>query len=403
VILTNAADARYLSTGHLVFLRMGQLFAVPFDPRRLQLGKELPVLDETVAQSLTNPQNQTGAGQFAVSTTGTLAYIPGAVDDYPEATLVAFDRTGRVHELGAPVRRYNWKVSVSPITRRLAVVVRTVTEAGIWLYDLDRATLTPWNQEGETTHLVWSPDGEQLVYRSLAEGRWVLAMRPVDRSAPPRLLVADDIAPFSFTSDGRQVAAVRNRDLVTVTVAEAEPSVQTIVGTAAIEHWPELSPDGRWLAYGTNESGRHEIYVRPYPGPGLAEQVSKDTEVASATPSMPGSQVPSGAVTPAWHPNGKELFFLTTQDLERFRFSMMAATFEPGSPPRIGRPRQLFHFDGRGLGIACYPMRCYDVASDGERFYGMKPLRAFPAAPVVTHVSIVQNWFEELKAKVPVR
>jgi serine/threonine-protein kinase len=383
VLLTNASDARYLPTGHLVFLRLGQLFAVPFDPRRLEVGKELPVLDETVVQALTAAGNQTGAGQFAVSTTGTLAYVPGSVVDYPEATLVAVDRKGRVTDLGAPVRRYHWRVSVSPVARRLAVVVRDVAGAGTWFYDLNRSMLTPWNLEGEITHLRWSPDGEQLVYRSLMEGRWVLAAQRANRSAPPRLLVADDVAPYSFTSDGQQVAAVRNRDIVMVSIADDQPRVETLVATPANEQWPELSPDGRWLAYGSNESGRYEIYVRPYPGPGLTHQVSLDT-----------------GATPAWHHNGTELFFLTTPDLASGRFSMMVATFKPGSPPQIGRARPLFQFDLRELVLGCFPMRCYDVASDGERFYGVKALK-MPVAPVVTHVNIVQNWFEELKAKVP--
>jgi hypothetical protein len=95
-----------------------------------------------------------------------------------------------------------------------------------------------------------------------------------------------------------------------------------------------------------------------------------------------------------------ELFFLTTPDLASGRFSIMAATFEAGSPPRLGRARPLFQFDLRELVLACAPVRCYDVASDGKRFYGVKALK-MPVAPVVTHVSIVQNWFEELKAKVP--
>ena len=385
VLLSNASDARYVPTGHLVFLRLGQLFAAPFDLQSLQVGKELPVLDDAIAQALTAAQNQTGAGQFAISATGTLAYISGPIVDYPEAVLVTVDRAGRVTPLDAPVRRYHWRVSVSPVARRLAVVVRNVTEAGIWLYDLDRTTLTPWNLEGETPHLRWSPDGEQLAFRSLTRGRWSLSVQRVDKTAPPQMLVAGDVAPYSFTSDGRQVAAVRRADIVMVTIGDARDTVQPVVATRALEQWPELSPDGRWLAYGSNESGRFEIYVRPYPGLGAAEQVSLET-----------------GVTPAWHPNGTELFFVTTPDPTSARFSMMAATFAPGSPPRIGRPRLLFQFDRRELALGCVPMRCYDVASDGQGFYGVKPLR-LPEAPVVTHVSIVQNWFEELKTKVPNR
>ena len=108
-----------------------------------------------------------------------------------------------------------------------------------------------------------------------------------------------------------------------------------------------------------------------------------------------------GGWSPAWAPTGRELFFVSLPDAEGER-RLMTVEFAPGSPPRIGRPRALFTFDPRDLRFACAPVRCYDVAADGARFYVTQP-QAPPPPPAVTHISLVLNWFEELQAKVPVR
>jgi hypothetical protein len=109
-----------------------------------------------------------------------------------------------------------------------------------------------------------------------------------------------------------------------------------------------------------------------------------------------------GGVSPAWHPNGRELFYVTPEGSSDKR-RMMAVGFEPGPPVRITAPRLLFEFDPHDLvGFSCIPVRCYDVAPDGQRFYAMQVVRA-PPQPAVTHVNLVLNWFEELKARVPTR
>jgi hypothetical protein len=124
------------------------------------------------------------------------------------------------------------------------------------------------------------------------------------------------------------------------------------------------------------------VYVQQYPGPGPAEQVSID-----------------GGESPAWHPNGRELFYLSLPDLAGKR-RMMAVDFEAGSPPRIGTPRRLFEFDPREISLIGVPVQGYDVAADGQRFYAVQA-RPSPPPPVVTHINLVLNWVEELKAKVP--
>jgi len=404
VLLRDAADARYLPSGHLVFLRRGQLFAVPFDTERLEkLGPDVPVLD-AVAQSLTagNNHDVTGAGQFAVSATGTLAWVSGPVVPYADLALVTVDRRGQVTQLpAAPVRSYGPALRLSPDGRQLVMVIFTLTERGVWVYDLSREMLTPLplTLGSEAYGPQWFPDGRRIAFGWLKDGRRSLAVQPADRTAPPRVLVAGEFYASSFTPDGRQLAASRGGEgIVMVSVEDRQARVQSLIETSHTIAGAEFSPDGRWLAYASNVSGRFEVYVRPHPGPGATEPVSVE-----------------GGRNPAWNRKGGELFFLSVPDPSGTR-RMMAVDFVPGSPPplgsargglsavegpRIGRPRVLFEFDGlRGLNFACIPSRCYDVALDGQRFYATQSA-APPPPPVVTHINLIQNWFEELKAKVP--
>ena len=384
VLLKDAADARYVATGHLVFLRRGVLLAVPFDAERLAVhGTPVPVLD-TVAQSLTGgtSNNITGAGQFAVAPTGALAWVASPVVPYPDSRLVTVDRHGRVTPLAAPVRSYTENVRVSPEGRRLAVGVQTLSEVGLWVSDLDRGNLSPLNRDGEVNWLIWTPDGLSVLYDWLSNGRFSLAAQRADGTAPPRDLLTGSHIPVSFTPDGRHLAALRSGEVVTVTVENGQASVEHSTDVPEVGWWPEISPDGRWLAYGSWVSGQLELYVRAYPGPGPATPVSLE-----------------GGGSPAWHPTGRELFFVTC-DSKAVECRLMAVEFAPGSPPRLGRPRLLFNFRNDELVLFCIPSRCYDVARDGQRFYAVQR-QTLSRPPPVTHVDVVLNWFEELKAKVP--
>jgi hypothetical protein len=140
------------------------------------------------------------------------------------------------------------------------------------------------------------------------------------------------------------------------------------------------SPDGRWLAYSSNESGgRWEIYLRPSSGSGPVKQISFD-----------------GGYSPAWNPNGREIAFLSEADN---RTQMMAVDFSSDPQPRIGRPHPLFVVDTGSVWVDCR-VRCFDFAHDGEHFYAARPLKP-STDPIVTHINLIPNWFEELKAKVP--
>jgi serine/threonine-protein kinase len=347
------------------------------------LGAEVALLDEVAqASSAVNSDDVTGAGQFSVAATGLLAWVRGPVVPYPDTKLVAVDRHGRVVPLPAP-RAYSPNVRVSPDGGRLAVCIQTLTEVGRWVYDLRRGSPTRLSTGTETGWMIWSRDGRDVLFDQIDGGRPSLARQSADGTGPPRLLVSGHLTPSSLTSDGRSLAAVSDDYDITVAALEnGKATVRKLWQTAESEMWPEFSTDGRWLAYGSNLSGRDEIYVRSYPDLGPAEPVSIN-----------------GGSSPAWHPNGRELFFLSPADQSGKR-RMMVVDFAPGLPPRIGHPHPLFEFDDRDVKFDCSPVRCYDVAPDGQRFYAVQ-WQTPPPPPVVTHINLIQNWFEELKAKVP--
>jgi len=385
-VLRNATDARYVASGHLVFLREGRLFAVPFDPDRLEVtGNEVPVL-QTVAQALTGSSaDTTGAGQYAISSSGHLAWVPSATTSHPLRSLVTVDRQGRLARLPAEPRSYGAPVRLSPDGRQLAVTIGALNELGLWVYDLGRPNLTPRavHRGDDALWPAWSRDGRQIAFLQIS-GRFSLVTKPADSdpSRPPTVVATGTpLSPASFSSDGHILAVRGVDDIVVIT---REGSVELKISTPDNqEAWPALSPDGRWLAYASDASGRMEVYVTPY----------SDISAANAQ-----RVSVNGGDSPAWHPSGRELFFLSPPTRTGAR-QMMAANFLPTSRPPIGPPHVLFEFDSERLRFSGGPLRAYQVSPDGL-FYGVEA-HASRSAPVVTHINLWLNWFDELKAKVP--
>ena len=386
-VLRNATDARYVASGHLVFLREGRLLAVPFDPDRLEVtGNEVPVL-QTVAQALTGTSTATtGAGQYAVSSTGHLAWVPSAATSYPLGSLVTVDRQGRLTRLPAEPRSYGAPVRLSPDGRQLAVTIGALDELGLWVYDLGRPNLTPRavHRGDDAIWPAWSRDGRQIAFLQI-NGRFSLVTKPADSdpSTPPTVVATGTpLCPYSLFLDGDILAVdPGGPDIVMVT---SEGKVQPTIATPHTkEAWPALSPDGLWLAYASDASGRMEVYVTPYSDtrPANAQRVSVN-----------------GGDSPAWHPSGRELFFLSPPTPTGAR-QMMAANFLPTLRPPVGPPRMLFEFDSERLRFSGVPLRAYQVSRDGL-FYGVQA-HASGSAPVVTHINLWLNWFEELNAKAP--
>jgi Tol biopolymer transport system component len=261
-------------------------------------------------------------------------------------------------------------------------VIRSLTEHAGWLFDRGRGTLTRLPGSGEISWPRWTPDGDRVAFGHLDEGITRLAWERADGTGVSEILARDPGWPSSWSPDGRQLALVKDDDVWIATLESGRAVLAPLATTPEAERWPEFSPDGSWLAFGSDTTGRTEVYVQPYPGPGPRQVVSLE-----------------GGSNPAWSPTGRELFFLSPLDAERKRH-MMVVDVRPGPTLGIGRPRPVFAFPSPPLMLACVPARCYAVAPDGQRFYGtqMMPL---PPSPPVTHIHLILNWTEELRARVP--
>jgi Tol biopolymer transport system component len=378
LVQDGATQPRYAPSGHLIYAQGGSLLAVQFDSQRMEVtGTQVPMV-EGVLQSTT-----TGAAQYSLSADGSLAYVPGEIQG-DQFNLVWVSRNGDEQPLAAPPNPY-LAPRLSPDNKRISVVIQE-QESQIWLYDLSRETLTRFTFDGSVNLTpVWTPDGERIAFVSNNKGPLNLFWQLADGSGGLERLIASEYihAPQSWSPDGKLLAFIEvnpttQRDIWVLPVAdpsggsgqvrEAQPFIRTRFNEAV----PRFSPDGHWLAYISDESGRFEIYVQPYPGPGGKRQISTE-----------------GGTEPVWNPNGRELFY-------RSGNRMMAVDIATQPGFTAGKPQILFEEQYEPAPI---PISNYDVSPDGQRFLMLKPCDQQQSAP--TQINVVLNWFEELKRRVP--
>jgi eukaryotic-like serine/threonine-protein kinase len=366
-LIQGATQPRYALSGHLVYSQGGNLMAVPFDSQRLAVtGAAVPVV-EGVLQSRVN-----GEAQYSISGTGSLVYIPGGVQS-AQNRLVWVNRNGAEQPLAAPAHAYG-SHRISPDGRQIAVSI----DGQIWLYDLSRETLTRLTFEGNSNvNPVWTPDGKRIAFQSNKEGPVNIFWQLADGSGRLERLTTSEYlqAAHSWSPDGQLLAFIEVNPTTKIDIwvlRLSDHKAQPFLRTPFNEGGPRFSPDGRWLAYVSDESGRAEIYVQPYPGPGGKWQISTE-----------------GGREPVWNPNGRELFY-------RSGDKMMAVDVTTQPSFTAGKPRVLFK--GQYVPTVTTPAN-YDVSPDGQRFLMLKPVEQAEAA--ATQISVVQNWFEELKQRVP--
>ena len=379
-MIERAAYARYVPSGHLLFVRGGTLFAVPFDAERLRVTGEPLIMVEGILHNASN-----GIAQFAVSDEGTLVYAPGDKwSGQMERDLVWVDRNGAEESLGLPARDYN-EPSLSPDGKRLAVTIEG--DSIILVYELAQRRPTYLTlQVGREFCPIWTPDGQHVTYAAYSSNQapnlhWTMA----DGSGSPEVLRRSDHAEFpdSWSPDGHVLAFTASMMELGRFVVGADIWLLSSTGERAAKAWFEsphdefgamFSPDGRWIAYTSDESGRNEVYVRPYPGPGGRTIVSTD-----------------GGAEPLWARTGRELFYR-----EGDKVLVVDVQTEPEFT--LGTPKLLFqgNYDQGGVHD---PARNYDVSADGQRFLMLKPTSV--QSQPITRLHVVTNWFAELKAKVP--
>jgi len=388
-VLTVGSGATYLPTGHVVFGIDASLYAQSFDlDARALRGGPVPIVDGVLTDILPH---------YAVSDAGSLVYVPGDVQLATELTLGIVDRAGKVTTLDVPPGTYS-SPRVSPDGTRVAVQTTSSTPyqsaiGTVWIYDLSGDTaMRPLAQRGANQHPIWTPDGERITFGSDRDGTWGVYWQPADGSGvAERLTTAEPGArqwPESWSPDGRtltyQILTGDDLDIWTLSLDAPDRPAPLIDGSAR-QHGSVLSPDGRWVAYGSTENlPAEQIFVQPFPPTGVEYQVTQDT----------------GAF-PVWARDGSALFY--RRSVSNAGGEQAAALFQVDVVRDGGR----FSWrNERRLDISGFQafggLRDYDVLPDGQL------LMVFPLGPAGSdelpppRLDVVLNWFQELRARVPV-
>jgi eukaryotic-like serine/threonine-protein kinase len=370
-VLFNANSANALYTqGYLLFLRETTLVAQPFDARRLVLtGDAFPIAERIRTSNSTQPY-----GYFSASENGALVYQTGA--ETANSQLLWFDRTGKqIGPLGDPAV-YN-AVELSPDGKRASISITDDAGKGvdIWIYDVARGLRTRFTfGPSRASEAIWSPDGRRIVFNSRRKGSLDLYQKDSSGAGNEEMLLESnaDKYPDSWSMDGNfllyeSLGSSRTSDLFVLPLTgdrKPFPLLQTQFGGTG---YGRISPDGRWVAYGSNESGRNEVYVAPFPGPGGKWQIST-----------------GGGTRPRWRHDGSEIFYLAPDSK-----LMVASVSGKGAGFEVGAVKLLFPTRAVGFG-GFYP---YDVSADGQRFLINTTQEQATSSPI----TVVLNWTAGLK------
>jgi serine/threonine protein kinase/Tol biopolymer transport system component len=364
IVLDGGTNPQFVSTGHLLYFRGSSLVSVPFDSHRLESsGQPAAVLDGI---SVTGE----GQGQFTVADNGLVAYVR-ANPDAKRGRLVWVDRYGKAEPLSDDFQVFGAGPRLSPDGQRLALTVPGPNDH-VWIYDFARRTLSRLTTSFNNAFAIWTPDGKRIVFGSDRNGpNPNLYWQPADGSGPAERLTdsTDFQAPSSWSPDGKVLAFQQTklgRGEIWLLTFGPERRLRPLIQSPYWTQASKISPDGRWLAYISNETGRWEVYVQPFPDLGAKWQISSD-----------------GGGHPRWEPrHGRELFYTNGN-------KMMAVAIRTTPTFAADKPRMLFSRP--------YEDFDYDVGPDG-RFIMVERGQSRPT----TQITLVQNWTEELKRRVPI-
>ena len=391
VVLSGGTFPRYSPTGHLLYGVQGNLWAVGFDVNRLEtVGDAVPVQEGV----MTMPN---GATVFGVSAHGSLVYVTGEVGggEAPRP-LVWVDRRGNEEPVAADPQPYA-SVQLSPDDQQVVTQVPSDGGTDLDVYDLARDTPRRFAFNlGFNNNPMWTPDGERILWSS-GQYDFSIAWKAADGTGQVEPLTEsspqDFQRPYSWSADGQTLVMVEfdaetgNADIGLLSM-DGERTIEWVVEGDSYEGFPDVSPDGRWMAYATDESGQFEVYVTQFPNVGERWKISQD-----------------GGLTPQWGPDSRELFFQTRGGTIMVATNETEPTFSPGTAaPAFGEP----YFIRDSL----FPPRAFDISSDGQRLLvikegsGSSPIQGSGAATDTTgeepEIHVVLNWAEELTRLVPV-
>jgi serine/threonine-protein kinase len=375
-LVSGGSDVRYVPTGHLVYALNDGLFAVAFDAASRTVSSGPVSLVQGVARGVVS-----GAANYGISSDGTLVYFSGS-GILPGWTPVWVDRDDREEPLGLATCLCV-SPAVSPNAARLAYDFPNVdqTDSDIWVWSLaqrtnTRLTFEPSFQFGA----VWSPDSTRIAYTSLGQG---LLVRPADGTGMPEPLIesSNTTVAWVWTAEDEVVfseATDTGTDVAVLSLA-GDRERRPLLDSQFNEYRPALSPDRRWLAYQSDESGQNEVFVRPFPEVGGGKwQVSS-----------------GGGEEPKWSRDGRTLFYLGPS-------SLMEAAVGDGASFTNDTPRAVL--EREPYSYNAIPPRSYDVSPDGQRFVLMKLGGAAGDGDTPPpQIVVVTNWVEELKRRVPTK
>ena len=372
-IAPGGENGKYALSGHLTFVRDGSLFAMPFDVKRLAvLGPEVSMIEDV---STFGPP---GTGDYSFSQNGLLIYSEGSG---AQGTVLEWaDRKGDTQTMPGQIPRRWGTGRLSPDGLRLANSILVDERTDIWAVDLQRGTPNRLTFNGGNDNPIWTPDGREIVYSNTNGGKFGLYSVAADGSAAPVLIASTErfSLPMSFTPDGktllyRQRAANGNNQIFVLTpgVGGAARGPRPLRGSNASDLDADVSPDGKWVAFTSDETGAAEVYVIPFPGPGGRTRVST-----------------SGGRDARWARRGRELFFRADVAATTTRF--FAATIQTIPTINVGMPIELF---SKATGST------WDPAPAGDRLL----IENFRSAGISTSFVTVTNWFEELRRRAPLK
>jgi eukaryotic-like serine/threonine-protein kinase len=361
--------AASVASGHLLFVRGTTLFAQQFDLARLQLtGTPFPIA-ESIAMRTTTRTTQVAA--LSASTVGRIVYRSASAAS--ERQFVWFDRSGgELAKVGEPDRESPSSPSLSTDQRRLAVHRQVGGNTDIWLLETGRGILSRFtSNEANEIHPLWSPDGSRILFGSNRSGAFGLREKSMIGAGDEKLVLSMQAQATDWSRDGLFVL-IQLRESKTSGDIWALPMSTSrkpfpVVQTDFEERGGQFSPDGKWIAYESTESGRWEIFVQPFPGPGPKMRVSVNG----------GAQV-------RWRSDGKELFFIALDDRLMATPIMLPSN---GGSPEVGVPVPLFATRVGGA-VQAFSRQQYFVSPDGQRFLMNTILENGPSSPI----TIILNW-----------
>ena len=367
ILVTGASHARYAPTGHLLYAQSGTLVAAPFDLRRLKVGKSRPVIEGLMQCP------DVGRADFSFSRNGLLYFVQGG-EWLAQRQLVWINRNGQeIETLPLPPHAYT-HLRLSPDGKRFIFTKFDRGDLNIWLYELPDGPASQITFEGNNDDPIWMPDNNIIAFQSYRNGPFDVYWMPVNRSSPEKLLVSgsyDQIA-TSWSKNGKVLLFFEDNPNTALDIwflsVEDNNTPRPMICESGNQEQGIFSPDGNWIAYESDQEGRSEVYVSPFPNP------------------MPKKISTGGGYHPVWSADGKEIFY-------RNGDKMIAVTIETEPDLKVINSEVLF--EGKyfvGLG------RNYDVSGDGQRFLMIKESKEQTSA---IQLIVVLNWFEELKQLVP--